>query len=84
MKYEPGLHKPVPMNARVRIPEHYLGRGKRDTGTVVGIAAIHVVFSYIILLDEPIETEYGQTRALSIGGAQLESEDGLTHWRLDR
>lgn len=82
MKYEPGLHKPVPMNARVRIPAHYIG--KPATGTVVGIAMIHIVFCYIVLLDEPIDTEYGQQRALSIGGAELESEDGTANWRLER
>ncbi len=79
-RYEPGLHKPVPMGARVRIPPHYVG--KVATGTVIGIAALHVVFSYIILLDEPHPTEYGEIRALSIVGSELDSEDGSTNWRL--
>lgn len=83
MKYEPALHKAVPMQARVRFPELYLGPGKRNTGTVAGIAALHVIFTYIVLLDEPIKTEYGLTSAISIGGSELESEDGLTNWRND-
>lgn len=80
MKYDPALHKHVPMFTRVRIPDHYLGR--KATGTVVGIAALHVVFSYIVLLDEVIQSEYGPQRALVVGGAELVSEDGATNWRL--
>lgn len=79
---EPTLHKPVPMGARVRVPPHFLGH--TATGTVVGISFVHVVFSYIVLMDEPFPSEYGECRALCVGGAELDSEDGKSNWRLDR
>jgi hypothetical protein len=79
MVNEPGLHNPVPMNARVRIPSYYTGKVR--TGTVVGVAAAHIIFSYIVLLDEPYQTEFGEVRALSIGGPELDSEDGTRNWR---
>lgn len=76
----PTMHKPVPMNSRVRIPTEYLGYP--TTGTVVGIGAMHVIFLYIVLLDKPHASEHGEIRAMTVGGSQLESEDGLTNWRL--
>lgn len=79
--YEPALHKPVPMDTRVRIPAHYLG--KPAVGTVVGVSSVHVIFTYIVLLDEAVSSEYGKIRALSINGAELDSEDGMTNWRLN-
>lgn len=79
--YTPTLHKPVPMGAEVIVPAEYTGRTRK--GKVVGIASIHVVFQYIILLDdgEEIESEYGIQRALTVAGPALEAPDG-THWRL--
>lgn len=79
---KPTLHKPVPMGARVRIPRHYLG--KEATGTVWGISMVHVVFVYIVILDDPYFGEHGETRAVTCTGPELESEDGKTNWRLDR
>lgn len=84
MKYEPGLHKPVPLQTRVIVPEHYLGPNRESyAGRVVGISSLHVVFSYIVLLDSPIETEYGLTSALCIGGGELMNEKGETEWRFE-
>lgn len=80
MKYEPALHKPVPMNSRVRLPLQWTVREAK--GTVVGISSMHVIFIYIVLLDEAIETEYGTCKAMACPGSELESEDGLTNWRL--
>lgn len=83
--FHPTLHKPVPMNSRVFIPDYYIideisDNQRRLGGTVVGIANIHVIFTYIVLLDEPIQTEYGEFKAVVVNGAELEAEDG-TNWR---
>lgn len=47
----PTLHKDVPLQTRVRVDAQYLG--KEVTGTVAGIASIHVIFHYIVILDQP-------------------------------
>lgn len=78
--YEPTLHKPVPLESRVRLPFHYFG--KEVKGTVVGISSMHVIFVYIVLLDEAQDSEFGKVRAVAVPGAELESEDGSTNWRL--
>lgn len=51
------------------------------TGTVVGIASIHVVFQYIVLLDSPVTTEYGGQKAVVCGGAQLTCLETGKNWR---
>lgn len=79
-RQQPTLHKPVPMGARVIVPAHYAGHPVR--GEVVGISMMHVIFTYIVLLDEPIESEHGLLKALTIGGPELEAEDG-GNWRMD-
>lgn len=80
MKYEPGLHKPVPMGVRVKVKAPYVAG--EAWGEVVGIAAVHVIFTYIILLDNPIESVYGTVRAICVGGPELEGENG-ENWRLE-
>lgn len=80
MSLTPGMHLPVPMNSRVQVPFHYLN--KVATGTVVGISSCTVLFTYIVLLDEPAQSEFGQIRALSVSGYELTSEDGLSDWKL--
>lgn len=77
---QPTLHKPVPMRTRVRLPKHYLG--PHVTGTVAGIAFMHVIFSYIVILDEEYNSDHGPILAITIGGSELESEDGTDNWRL--
>lgn len=77
MQY-PTLHKPVPMGAKVRLPQEWFG--KTVTGEVVGVASIHVLYTYIILLDDPITNEIGVQRACVCPGPQLEGLDG-TNWR---
>lgn len=76
---QPTLHKPVPMGARVVIPALYVGEVRH--GTVVGIGFVHIVFSYIVLLDEPVNTPYGTMRAIPVVGGDLTGEDG-SNWRL--
>ncbi len=75
----PTLHKPVPMNSRIALPEEWLG--KPATGTVVGIASLHVVFQYIVLLDSPIVSEYGEQKAVVCGGPQLTCLETGKDWR---
>jgi hypothetical protein len=79
---EPTLHLPVPMNSRVRIPDTFLG-GKA-TGTVVGVAMEHVIFTYIVLLDESHQAPFGEIRAIVVPGPLLTSEDGLSDWKLKK
>ena len=75
------LHKPLPMNSRVIIPSGYIN-DKEFHGTVVGISFLHIIFSYIVLLDNPVDTEYGEQRAVVVQGSALEGEDG-SNWRLN-
>lgn len=77
---KPTFHRPIPMNSHVRLPLEWLG--KPATGTVVGVASMHVIFHYIVLLDEPHQdTDFGQIRAVTVGGPQLEPTDGSTGWK---
>ena len=71
--YQPTLHKPVPMGARVKTSQ--------GVGTVAGISSIHVIFGYVVILDNEIQTEYGPMKAIVEYGAQLENVDG-SNWRL--
>ena len=79
---EPTLHKPVPMDTRVVIPAGYCSLAAVQ-GTVVGISCLHVIFGYIVLLDEAITTDYGEQRAVIVYGSQIETPDGR-NFRLDR
>lgn len=80
--YEPALHNPVSLQTRVLVPEQYLGPNRESyAGRVVGISFLHVVFVYIVLLDVPIETEYGLTSAICVGGSELRNEQGEYQWR---
>ena len=82
-KLEPTLHKPVPLQTQVIVPLHYLGPDRESyQGRVVGIASMHIIFTYIILLDVPVETEYGLTSAITVGGPELMNASGEYAWRL--
>jgi hypothetical protein len=78
----PSLHLPVPLQTRCRVDAQYLG--KEVTGVVGGIASCHVVFHYIVILDEPhVEPESGETfTAISVLGSHLMDESGKYAWRL--
>ena len=68
-KLEPTLHKPIPMNTRVRLDTSiYPGN---ILGTVIGISFQHVIFGYIVLLDEPITYMDDTFGAISVPGPQL-------------
>ena len=80
---QPTLHKPIPMNTRVRLPRYFSDPFRTPIlGTVVGISSIHVIFTYIVLLDVPLTISYGVVKAVVVSGPELESEDGETNWRL--
>lgn len=49
---QPTLHRPIPMSSRVIVSDGFLE--KESSGTVVGIAYQHVIFGYVVLLDEPV------------------------------
>ena len=80
MSYQPTLHHPVPMGARVKVPAIY------DTppqeGTVVGVASMYISFTYIILLDNPVvDPDFGEIKAITKQGQDLEGVDG-TSWKI--
>ena len=72
------------MNTRVMVPELYLGKDHIDyKGTVVGVSSIHVIFTYIVLLDRPVQIEGEEMRAIVVVGPDLRGLDG-TDWRIHR
>lgn len=80
---QPTLHKPVPMKTRVKIPSYFhADKEKERFGFVAGVASCHVIFTYIVLLDEPLETPYGEVNAVVVNGPELEAEDG-SNWKLE-
>lgn len=74
----PTMHRPVPMNTRVVIAPGYVQRDAVK-GTVRGIATMHVVFQYIVVLDEPIQTDQGEIGAVAVTGPSLTGEDGTQY-----
>jgi|SRR5690349_18160768 len=76
----PTMHRPVEMNTEVIVPETYLGYEAR--GRVVGIASIHVIFSYIVLLDQTHkDSDYGRIQAITVGGSHLKNLNGEYQWK---
>lgn len=65
----PTLHKPIPMDSRVRIQESFLG--EETYGTVIGVSSMHVIFTYIVLLDSPRTADFGTYRAVAVHGTEL-------------
>lgn len=80
-KLEPTLHKPVSMETRVRV-NLFDNKSKDYTGIVVGIASLHILFTYIVLLDEQLNINEDVCRAVTVPGPLLRSEDVLSDWRL--
>ena len=81
--YKPTLHKEVPLGTKVYIPlAYHSDKDKRYTGTVAGIAFMHVIFGYIIILDEELPSEFGNLKAVVVSGPELEGVNG-EHWRLE-
>lgn len=77
---KPTMHRPVPMNTHVVIPALFLG--KEVTGTVVGIASVHVIYQYIVQLDRPHQDpDLGEIRVILVDGCQLLDAEGQPAWR---
>ena len=75
---KPAFHKEIPMQTRVRVryqPEL--------VGTVEGVSNAHVVFHYIVRLDEEtyLEALGLLVKSIAVPGTELESPDGSVHWR---
>lgn len=81
MLMTPSLHKPVPMGTRVLMKEELTG--KEESGRVVGIATMSMIFQYIVLLDNPHECEYGSIEAVAVPGSMLINEETGRSYRLN-
>lgn len=82
MMNQPTLHKPVPIGSRVKIPDYFDKDKTPRFGRVAGISSVHVIFSYIVILDKPLQTEFGLVDAIIVNGPELKSEDGMSDWKL--
>lgn len=79
MKYEPALHRPIPMGTRVIVPGGYAAP-ESIRGRVSGISSVLCeVFIYIVILDTPLPTDYGDQEAIVVPGTMLEGEN----WKLE-
>lgn len=78
---QPALHKPVPIGSRVLVPDHFL-KEKGVAGTIAGIASTHIIFTYIVILDKEVETDYGMVKAIVVNGPELRGVNG-EDWRID-
>lgn len=74
---KPAFHRPIPLETRILIPKGTIS-DKDRTGIVVGIATKHVIFTYIVLLDEGSEfvDSDGVHRAINFPGNLLHEIDG--------
>ena len=68
MTPKPTLHPEFAMGSYVTIND---GHHSTMHGVVSGVAQVGVIFNYIIILDNPIETEFGVVEAVSIPGVAL-------------
>lgn len=82
---KPTLHRPIPLGTRVRLPDTYVGPDV--FGTVTGISTCHVVFFYIVTLDEAVhDARYdvgdvpGMISTVTVLGTELTAEDGSQPW----
>ena len=69
----PTLHKHFELGTRVKTKEN--SGLPLVTGKIVGISSIHIIFTYIILLDPEchITDEYGTHEAIAAHGTLLEA-----------
>lgn len=79
MVLNPTMHKPIPLQTRVILPDYH----NNMTGTVCGIATMGIFFTYIVLLDKPINNEYGENSAVVANGLELKSEVTGLKWLID-
>jgi hypothetical protein len=70
---KPMLHKEFLIDERVAF-DFGDGSSLKGTGTIVGIASMHVIFTYIVLLDRPLNVEsFENWKAFTVPGGQLRS-----------
>lgn len=78
---QPALHHPIPMQSRVLVPLYFKDmRITNRIGTVTGIASAHVITTYNVTLDAPMNTVYGLIHCITVHGHELERLDG-SNWR---
>ena len=69
---DPTFHKPIPTGQVVIIDDNYHDSLKGFSGEVVGVASAGVIFHYIVLLDEPMETQkFDRVKAITVPGTHL-------------
>jgi hypothetical protein len=79
-RMKPILHRDFQVNERVEydfgsISGEY-SSGIKGTGRIIGIASKHVIFTYIVLLDKPLELpDFEGWEALIVPGGQLKPID---------
>ena len=76
----PTMHKHIPMGTYVRTRED--SGYPKVSGRVVGIASMHIIFIYIVLLDSALIVDNEMHEAITVLGTQLESVDGTCNWLL--
>lgn len=69
----PAMHPTFKMNSRIEFSDFYIGQNGENKvkGAVVGISIVGLIFHYIVLLDEEINSDYGIMKAISIIGTAL-------------
>ena len=69
MRMKPALHEDFEIDQKVTIDLD----GLKATGTIIGISSAHIIFSYIVLFDEPLKVpDYDKLwKAVTIFGGQL-------------
>lgn len=67
---QPQLHAAIPMESRVQVDAsiHLMA----PTGTVIGVASMHVIFIYIVFLDQTLLIDDEWVRAITVPGSQLQ------------
>lgn len=65
---KPALHEEFPMESRVEVINH---KGSSMSGVICGISQDGVIFSYIVKLNSPVETEFGSVGYITVPGVCL-------------
>jgi len=63
------MHPDYPMETRVIVDESV--HPSKPLGTIIGIASMHIIFCYIVLLDSPVMVQGETYRAISVPGILL-------------
>lgn len=63
----PTLHKPIDIGSKVSLRSN-----KEISGEIIGISYMDIIFTYIVLLESPIDTPHGRVRGISVSGTELD------------